>query len=182
MRSGARHSVALAAGLTTLSLAVAALGEDGATGQASSGQVIEVHSLTLRGKERPVHVVARGPISGIGTVAAQEAKSDRVHQIMLRLDGGTVRLTLRLTREGEGWRTVNRRTCSARRFGRGRFTITGGTGPYEGASGTGEFTEGGIAIAQRTRSGRCLGAKTPLADVVFYVKIRMAGDATVRAS
>ena len=182
MRSRARQ-FALAAGLVTLSLAAAACGEDGAAGQGSSAQAIKVYSLTLRGEEQPVHVVARGAISGIGTLAAdRETGGGRLHQVTLRFDGGTVRLTLRLTREGEGWRTPNRRTCTAKRFGRGTFTITGGTGAYEGASGEGTFKEGGIAIAQRTRSGKCLGERTPLANVVFYVRISMAGEATVPAS
>ena len=183
MRSMARHRFALAAGVVTLSLAVAACAEDGAAGQASSTQAIKLYSLTLRGEEQPVHVVARGPINGIGTVAAdRETGGGRVHQVTLRFDRGTVRLELRLTREGEGWRSVNRRTCRAKRFGRGRFLITGGTGAYEGATGNGRFTEGGIAIAQRTRSGKCLGERTPPTKVVFYVKIRMVGEATMPSS
>jgi hypothetical protein len=183
MRSRARHRFAVAAGLVTLSLTAAASGEAGAAGQGSSTQAIKVYSLTLRGEERPVHVVARGPINGIGTLAADRETGDgRAHQVTLRFDRGTVRLTLRLTREGEGWRTPNRRACTARRFGRGTFTITGGTGAYEGASGEGTFKQGGIAIAQRTRSGKCLGDRTPLSNVVFYVRLSMAGDATVPAS
>jgi len=172
------HRLVLAAALATLSLGVAVWGEDGAAGQAPSSQVIKVYSLTLRGEEQPVHVAARGPISGIGTVASdRETRSGRVHQVTLRFDRGTVGLTLRLTPEGEGWRSVNRRSCTAKRFGRGTFTITGGTGAYEGATGEGKFTEGGIVIAQRTTSGECLGERTPPADVVFYVKIRMVGEA-----
>lgn len=183
MRSRGGHRVALAAGLVTLSLAVVSCGEDGAAGQGSSTQAIKLYSLTLRGDEQPAHVVARGPINGIGTVAAdRETGGGRVHQVTLRFDRGTVRLDLRLTREGEGWETPNRRTCTAKRFGRGTFTITGGTGAYEGATGNGKFMEGGIAIAQRTRSGNCLGERTPLANVVFYVRISMTGDATVPSS
>lgn len=180
MRSRKGRGVALAAAFATLSLVVAAAGEDGAAGQASSSQVIKLHSLTLGGKEQPVHVVARGPISGIGTLAHdRETRSGRAHEVTLRLGRGTVGLSLRLTREGEGWRRVNRRTCAAKRFGRGTFTITGGTGAYEGAAGKGTFTQGGIAIAQRTRTGRCRAERTPLSKVVFHVKIRMAGDATL---
>lgn len=183
MRSRTSRRLALAAGLATLSLAVAACGEDGAAGQESSSQAIKLYSLTLRGKEQPVQVVARGPIGGIGTVAAdRETESGRVHHVTLRFDEGTVRLELRLTRAGEGWRPVNRRTCTAKRFGRGTFTITGGSGAYERATGQGKFTEGGIAIAQRTRTGKCLGDRTPLANVIFYVKIRMTGNATVPTS
>jgi hypothetical protein len=183
MRSTSRCRLALTAGLATLSLAVAACGDDGAAGQGSSGQVIKAYSLTLRGEEQPRHVVARGPINGIGTVAAdRETGGGRVHEVTLRFDRGTVGLALRPTPEGEGWRRPNGRTCTAARFGRGTFTITRGTGAYEGASGEGSFKEGGIAIAQRTRSGKCLGERTPLANVVFYVKIRMTGEATVPAS
>lgn len=183
MRSRSRHGLVFAAAVATLSLTVAASGEDGAAGQASSSQVINVDALTLRGKEKPVHVVASGPISGIGTLASdREIQSGRVHQVTLRFDRGTVGLTLRLTPEGEGWRSVNRRTCTAKRFGRGTFTISGGTGTYEGATGKGKFTEGGIAIAQRTRTGKCLGERTPPTKVVFYVKIRMVGEVTMPSS
>jgi hypothetical protein len=183
MRATPRHRLALAAGIVTLSLALAACGEDGAAGQGSSTQTIKVYSLTLRGDEQPIHVVAKGLISGIGTVATdRETGGRRAHQVTLRFDRGTVRLALRLTPEGEGWRRPTRRTCTAKRFGRGTFRIAGGTGAYEGANGKGKFSESGIAIAQRTRSGECLGERTPLANVIFYVKMRMTGDATLPAS
>lgn len=43
----------------------------------------------------------------------------------------------------------------------------------------GKVRAGGIAIAQRTSSGTCLGERTPPTRVVFYVKLRMAGEAVL---
>jgi hypothetical protein len=180
-----RHGLALAAVLAALLLGVAAYGDDESSGQTSSRQVIKVYSLTLRGKEQPVHVVATGRISGTGTLTQQtdrESRSGDVHHVTLRFDRGIVRVALRLTPQGEGWSRVNRRTCTAKRFGRGTFIIDGGTGAYDGAAGQGRFEQGGIAIAQRTSSGKCLGERTPPTRVVFYVKLRMAGEAVLPSS
>jgi hypothetical protein len=159
-------------------VALAATLPTGSSGQTSSTQEINAYSLTLRDKDQPVHVVASGPISGVGTLT--QTDGENVHYVTLHFDQGSVSLEARAT--AEGWKSVDPRTCTARRVGRGTFTITGGTGAYEGATGEGTFTQGGIAIAQRTRSGKCLGEKTPPNDVVLYIKIKMVGEATVSTS
>jgi hypothetical protein len=157
-------------------LAVIAAGSAGAAPRAAAPQSFSVSFLTIGGADKPVYVVARGPINAVGT-ATQTEKDDHgvaVNYAVLHFAGGSVALTAREPRFGF---KMNPRTCSGPAYGGGTWTITGGTGAYAGATGHGEFSTGGTAIAQRSRAGVCRGEKTPPAETVFYVTITMRGTA-----
>jgi hypothetical protein len=135
--------------------------------------------LTIGRSDKPTHVVATGPISGIGEATQTEkntASGGQVNYVTLHFAGGTVRMTAVEPRFG--WK-LDAKTCTGSAFGNGTYTITGGTGSYSGASGKGTFTTSGTALAQRTSTGKCLGDKTPPAGTVFYVKIVLTGTATL---
>jgi hypothetical protein len=63
--------------------------------------------------------------------------------------------------------------------GGGTYTFTGGTGIYAGITGKGTFTTVGTAFAQRSPTGACRGAKTPVSQMVFYVKLTLTGTAAL---
>jgi hypothetical protein len=161
-------------------VAVAAATAPAGGSEAKSGsQQIMLSSLNIRGNEQTVYVTATGPIRGVGTETQTEKESTngQIKYVTLHFDTGTVRL---VAPEKFEWRP-DLRTCTARPVGGGTFRITGGTGAYRGATGKGTFTDGGIAIAQRTGTGKCLGDKTPAAGVVLYVTANMVGSVAIPA-
>jgi hypothetical protein len=140
-------------------------------------QTIAAWFLTVGASNKPVHVVAKGPISGIGTETQTEKQVGKrqVNVATLHFDRGTVRF---VAPERFDWK-VDMKHCMAHANGGGTFTITGGTGAYAGATGKGTFTSIGTAFAQRTPTGACLGSKTPPAQTVFYVKVTLTGTASL---
>jgi hypothetical protein len=154
----------------------------GRDSSASGTQRITATFLTIGRSDKPTHVVATGPISGIGEATQTEKQTPsggQVNYVKLHFDKGTVRMVAEEPRFG--WK-LNPRTCTGSAYGNGTFTITGGTGSYAGATGKGTFSTSGTAVAQRTATGKCLGGKTPAAAMVFYVEIEMKGTATVPAA
>lgn len=166
---------------TTLAVAATALAvaASGSAATASSTQTITATFLTIGGADEPTHVVARGPISGIGEATQTEKATPsggQMNYVTLHFDRGTVRMVAAEPRFG--WK-LDARTCTGSAYGNGTFKILGGTGSYRGASGKGTFTTSGTAVAQRTPSGKCLGPKTPPRSAVFFVRIAMKGTATL---
>lgn len=170
-------AAALVAAATAAAGAVTSLG--GAPATERLPQRFTLSFLTVGGTDEPVYVSARGPISGVGTVTQTERETPegQVNYVTLRLQDGTVRL---VARERYGVR-LNRRACTGTPWGDGTFEITGGTRAYRGASGQGTLSVGGLVMAQRTATGRCLGERTPRARTVFFVKVTMTGRVTVPA-
>jgi len=87
-------------------------------------------------------VVASGPVSGVGEMTIVEETSDDSHQDFtaeLVFPNGSI--TIRVT--GPSTINVNPAACAGSLRGTLQWTITGGTGAYEGASGsgTGAFAE-----------------------------------------
>jgi hypothetical protein len=166
-----------AAALVAAAAVAAATAPAGGSQAKPLRQRITLSSLNIRGKEQTVYVRATGPISGVGTETQTEKETPdgQINYVTLHFDNGSVRLVAPAQFE---WKP-NPLTCTARPVGGGTFTITGGSGTYRGATGKGTFTYGGTAIAQRTRTGRCLGDKTPPSGVVLYVTAKMVGNVTV---
>ena len=173
--SAAALTAAVAAGAATGATSIG-----GASAATPLPQQLTLSFLTIGGKDEPVHVSARGPISGVGTETQtqRETPEGQVNYVTLHFKDGTVSL---VAREKYGVR-LNRRACTGTPTGDGTFTITGGTGAYQGASGKGTLTVGGLVMAQRTKTGRCLGERTPRSNTVFYVKVKLTGTATLPSS
>jgi hypothetical protein len=165
-------------------LAIAAVGVGATLATAPAGsspeakllpQRITIYTANVRGKDAPVAVEATGPISGVAS-ATQTAKNMRgrsVNYVTLRFADGTVRF---VAPERSGWK-IDRESCTAKAFGAGTFRITGGTGAYRGARGSGTFSNHGVAVGARDKSGACLADKAP--PVVNYVTVRLTGKAAI---
>jgi hypothetical protein len=166
-----------------LAIMIVALGIAAAAASAaqSGKQRITATFLTIGRSDKPTHVIARGPINGIGeaTQTEKQTKSGQINYVTLHFEKGTVRMVAKEPRFG--WK-LDPRTCTGSAYGSGTFTITGGTGAYKHATGNGTFSTTGTAIVQRSPRGKCRGDKTPQADTVFYVKISMTGIATTPAA
>lgn len=99
-------------------------------------------------------VYASGPISGVGTDYLLDEGVDAA--------GRTQRMTETVFPEGSTFNTLtvqenslafDPRTCVVRITGRSHLDITGGSGAYEGVTGSGEVTFQAISIGERTPEG-----------------------------
>ncbi len=134
-------------------VAVAALMAGGGIASAESGP--QTFVLFQGPGQEHFTVYAAGPISGVGTDLLLEEGIDPS-------TGRTQRKTETVFPEGSTFNTLtvleNRlsfdpRTCVVRISGRSHLDITGGTGAYEGATGSGEVTFQAISIAERAPEG-----------------------------
>jgi len=169
----------IAAAVLAAVAASAGLGTAAASASADAKllpQRFTLYTANVRGTDAPVAVQANGPISGVGTVTqiARSASGGReVNLVTLRFATGTVRL---VAPERSGWK-IDARSCAAKAFGAGTFRITGGTGAYRGARGSGSFTNHGVALGARSADGACLADKAP--PVVNYVVVTLSGKAAL---
>jgi len=138
-------------------------------------QRITMTFVTLSGKEKPVHVVASGPISGTGTETQTEKNTaaGQTNYVTLHFPNGTVHLK---APEKFAW-LPNLKTCSATAKGGGTFTITGGTGAFKRATGSGTFTDRGTLLGARSASGQCLGPKSHEPPKRIALTITLTGTA-----
>lgn len=107
-------------------------------------------------------VVASGPITGIGTeriLADNSSQGTQEFTNQLVFPDGTVTMDV----HGSDTTTVDPRTCAGNQTGHVTWTITGGTGAYAGAtgSGTGRYTD--RFVLQRDANG--CNEDTPVAQV-----------------
>lgn len=113
-------------------------------------------SVTFRsvdGVDDPAVVKGRGPINGSGTVTQTENPRN-TFQMVLDLPRGTVRMT---AVERDAPVRFDPATCTATFDSDGTWRITGGTGQYAGARGSGEFTDHAELTGARDENGKCLG-------------------------
>jgi hypothetical protein len=166
-----------AAAAVTLALTAAALLIVPTVSRASRAQPLPqrftLSATTIRGVDKPIHVVAAGPISGIGTLAAPKHAS-RHERLTIHFAKGSVSL---LVAETFFAAHPNFRTCSAKMVGRGTFKITGGSGSFHGATGKGTFNRHSTMIGERSPSGACAGKNTPPKAV--YTTSALVGKATL---
>lgn len=162
--------VAILALTGTAILVAAATSAHGAT---PLTQRFTLSGVTVHGADRPVHIVATGPISGNGTVSgAQRAR--RHDHLVLRLTRGTVTIDVNETSVAAH---PNYHTCTAQMIGRGTFTITSGSGSFKGATGTGAFSRHSTMIGSRGANGACASKNTPPKAV--YTTATFLGKAAV---
>ena len=137
--------------LAALVAVVALFGWSGA----ASGQTGTQRFVLYQGPDdENFTVYATGPISGVGTDFLLDEGVDP--------SGRTQRMTETVFPEGSTFNTLtvqenslafDPRTCVAQITGRSHLDITGGSGAYEGVTGSGEVTFRAISIAERTPTG-----------------------------
>lgn len=130
--------------------------------------------LVFRGDESTV--VAAGPIRGIGSVVDQEGGSESSFSVAFVLPDGTVFLTVTTVEESFDFDPV---ACVVRVRLVEDFEITGGTGRYRGATGSGRFTGHGMVILQRDADGSCLSPESGAEPVVSVSVLKGTGDVTL---
>lgn len=151
-----RLTLALAAGVT----AAAVVPVLPALASGPSHQRFTMTFASIADKDRPVRVVAAGPIQGTGTMTQRVVKETSHGDVLaatLKLPAGKVRLRVH---DHESMR-LDLRSCTARQVGKGTWRIVSGTGAYRGASGSGTFVRRALIVGAFDDSARCLGESAP---------------------
>ena len=114
-------------------------------------------------------VYAAGPISGVGTdfllgegVESSTGRTQRRTETVF--PGGSTFNTLTVL---DNQLVFDPRTCVANITGRSHLDITGGTGDYEGVTGSGEVTFRAISIGERMPDGTCSRTNTTTYSVAY---------------
>lgn len=129
-------------------------------------QQFTISSTSTASRSGPTHVVATGPIDGRGSVAVRSSDNSRVDHMTLRLAGGAVFLTA--VEKAYSVRPDPAK-CLATAVGNGRFDVTGGTGRYADAHGSGTYVRHGVLYGARNAAGVCLSRKAPIARTTTRV-------------
>jgi hypothetical protein len=121
---------------------------------------------TFEGVDQPTRISAVGPVPGAGTETQSDLDTPdgEVVAFTWHLPGGDVQLEA-----VEDYSiTFDLQACTAKGRGTGTWTITGGTGDYAGAAGSGTFTDRGSFTGARDH-GVCEGpeSNTPPRTSVF---------------
>lgn len=133
------------AGLTASHLGSAAAAS-GAT------EHFRIYSGNLRDHDLREVFSGRGPVHGVGTAKPNDdAPGDSIPVVITMRGGGKVFLTA----HGPFTWHPDLRTCTATEHDTGTYKITGGTGRYRGATGSGTYTERGAGIGRRNAQGVC---------------------------
>ena len=156
---------------------VAAVAVLGGSGTASAESGAQTFVLYQAPDEENFTVYAAGPISGVGTdflleegVDPSTGRTQRKTETVF--PGGSTFNTLTVR---ENSLAFDPRTCVARITGRSHLNITGGPGPYEGVTGSGEVAFQAISVAERTPEG-CSRTNTRTYSIAY-----ISGAATIPA-
>jgi hypothetical protein len=152
-----------------LAIATAILGAFTPAGTAAAAAAPASHTesfvmtfQTFNGVDHPTRVSATGPVHGAGVETQTDVDTPT---------GETVTFTWHL-RDGDVYLRANEdyamsvdlQACTAKAIGTGTWSITGGTGPYTNATGTGNFIDHGSFTGARDH-GVCDSNTTPKTSV-----------------
>lgn len=154
-----------------LGLSISVLGSAGTASAATGSQRFQ---LVFRGEHSTV--VAAGPITGVGTVVDREGGDDGSFLVSFVLADGTVDVTVTPVEETFDF---NSRACVGHLRIVEAFEVTGGTGPYQEATGTGTFAGRGTFIFPRDARGGCLGPDAGVAPTLAVSVLSGTGQVTV---
>lgn len=121
---------------------------------------------TFDGTDQPTHVSATGPLRGAGIETQSDVDTPDGEYVVFtwHLQAGDVYLEA----SEDYSMTFDVRACTAKASGSGSWRITGGTGAYADATGSGTFTDHGSFTGARD-NGDCEGpdSNTPPKTSVF---------------
>lgn len=146
----------------------AAAAVSSAAGASTMKQQFTITSTTAAGKNSPTRVLADGAIKGRGTVDVKSSHDSRIDHMTLHLGKGTVFL---VAVEKSYAVHPEPAKCLATALGRGTFKVTGGTGNFRGAHGSGTYLRHGVLYGARNAAGACLGRSAPIAKTTGRVNM-----------
>lgn len=159
-------------GATASSAGVAVAGTDPSSGRETFVMTFQ----SFNDIDQPTRVAATGPVQGSGTETQtdQDIPGGEAVTFTWHFAGGTV--------SGEAVESYSfapdLTSCTAKSASTGTWRITGGTGAYAGAAGSGTFTSRGSFTGARDPNGACDPAAAPKTSVST---VRGAGTAAVPA-
>ena len=114
---------------------------------------ITIASVTINGKELPIHVYSSGAITAAG--AWTEKTVGGLDHVTIDFPKGKLFVSA-----GENLRwQADVKACLGKARGGTTWKVTGGSGAYRGATGGGTYTDGGTLLGARAADGTCLGRK-----------------------
>ncbi len=128
-----------------------------AVAQTASNQKFTI----VRAGTGPALVVAHGAINAVGTETDNAGQVPQGHPFDSTSNFPQGELLTTITYDGPPNIMFNPTTCETRVELTDHFVVTGGTGSYAAATGSGTDTVHVIEIAGRDSSGSCLGPKSP---------------------
>jgi hypothetical protein len=117
-------------------------------------------------------VIAWGPFAA-GGVDHESTSNANTSTDLFVFSGGSFKVTHTGKSMSQGG---NAKTCFFKFVEKGTYKLSGGTGKYKGISGHGTFTVTAIAIAAKTKAGKCNQNANPVA---FQQIISASGPATL---
>jgi len=140
--------------LTVCAVLVAAVVAASAAAASSSNEHFTLSDTTAAGVQARYQLTAAGPIRGSGTATDDSPNGNsRVDHIPFHLATGNVDL---VGTEKSFVVHKNAAKCSGTNTGQGIWTITGGTGSYRTARGTGTYRRYTTILGARSSSGACM--------------------------
>ena len=144
-------------------------------GAASPAETWVMNSATVHGADKPIRIVASGPVSGAGllTQEFEETENGDVVHAVWHFAKGTV--------SADAYEdfalAFDPVACRGVATSSGTWVITGGTGAYAGATGHGTFGGTGTIIGQRDQAGACQGPESDVDPTVSVASLRGSGTA-----
>lgn len=152
----AASAAALAGGLGSAAvLGGPATASAGSTAHAARAATVNEHfriySANRNDKDLRMLFAGHGPIRGVAFAKADDDAGRNTIPLVVKLPGGTVTMT---AHGGFHWK-ADLATCTATEHDTGTFTVTGGTGRYAHATGSGTYVQRGAGIGRRDAQGVC---------------------------
>ncbi len=123
--------------------------------------------------------VATGTFTGAGTVVTPQGQVPTGFPAVLTFPQGT--LVLRIAPSGNGFQ-FDPQSCVLSGPFFGTYQVTGGTGQFSGASGSGTFQGQLFAVFGRDAQGRCVDPASGQAPIFVVQVIRNPGTITLPAA
>jgi hypothetical protein len=171
------HALAISAMTCIATLAPAGIAAAAPHDRLAGTETIVMTSQTLNGIDLPSHVSATGPIRGAGT---------ETQTYIDTADGETVQFTWHFPAGNVTGDAIedyalsfDPTSCTAQATGTGTWTITGGTGAYAGATGSGSFADRGTLVGARDRNGACQGPDSGVEPKIAASILRGTGSASL---
>jgi hypothetical protein len=147
-----RPATIVAAG-AALAAAVGLAGVAGpAVAAARSTEHFRIYSANRNDRDLPEVFAASGPIRGLGIAKPNDDVPGDTIPIVVTMRGGG---KIYLKAHGPFTWHANLKTCTATEHDQGTFKITGGTGRYRTARGSGSYVEVGAGLGKRDAQGNC---------------------------